>query len=73
MGVSVCAYVHVCLCGGVVRVTCILFLLQLEEVYKSALGCFVNGSEKLVSAAEHGDHADQYLRKARVHSMHNCV
>ena len=55
------------------RVTCILFLLQLEEVYKSALGCFVNGSERLVSAAEHGDHADQYLRKARVHSMHNCV
>ena len=55
------------------RVTCLLFLLQLEEVYKSALGCFVCGSERLVSAAEHGGQADQYLRKASVHSMRNCV
>lgn len=58
----VCVYVHVCLCGeGVYHV---LFSLQFEEVYKSALGCFVNGAERLVS--EHGDLADHYLRKASV-------
>ena len=62
----VCVYVHVCLCGGAVRVRTmyVLFSLQFEEVYKSALGCFVNGAERLVS--EHGDLADHYLRKASV-------
>ena len=45
--------------------TCILFLLQLDKVYKSAVGCLVNGTERVVS--EHGDLADQYLRKASVH------
>ena len=46
-------------------------MLQFEEVYKSALGCFVNGAERLVS--EHGDLADQYLRKASVCSLHACA
>ena len=35
---------------------------MLDEVYKSAVGCLVNGTERVVS--EHGDLADQYLRKA---------
>ena len=40
-------------------------------MYKSALGCFVNGAERLVS--EHGDLADQYLRKASVCSLSACA
>lgn len=35
---------------------------MLDKVYKSAVGCLVNGTERVVS--EHGDLADQYLRKA---------